>query len=123
MTLPPLEELKRLNGRRDLPWKVTESNAVTDRFGWSIFVDEETNDTAGTATPQDAQLVALAPPLLETVIKVHEAIDFLEKRWDTLNQDSSRVSGGHSEGFMDGIDYAIGTITRIARILEGEANE
>ena len=74
MTLPPLEELKRLNGRRDLPWKVTENNAVTDRFGWSIFVDEETNDTAGTATPQDAQLVALAPDLLAEVIRMKEEL-------------------------------------------------
>ena len=82
MTLPPLEELKRLNGRRDLPWKVTENNAVTDRFGWSIFVDEETNDTVGTATPQDAQLVALSPDLLAEVIRLREA---LEKQLDGIN--------------------------------------
>ena len=113
MTLPPLEELKRLNGRRDLPWKVTEKNAVTDRFGWSIFVDEETNDTVGTATPQDAQLVALAPELAAEVIRLREELT----QWQEAARDMQTL--GKADIPITKMWEYIND--RIARILEGDS--
>ena len=44
------------------PWKTTKKHAVTDRHGWSIFVDEE-NGTSPAATRGDARLAALAPEM------------------------------------------------------------
>lgn len=63
-------------------------------------------------------LAALAPELATAVIRLHEAIDFIWERWDTLSEEARREDSTYHEGFMDGLDYAIGTITRITRIME-----
>ncbi|WP_426707560.1 hypothetical protein ACEN2D_02290 [Corynebacterium auriscanis] len=108
MSLPSTEELKRLQGRRDLPWKVTENHAVTDRFGWSIFVDED-NRTACVATPQDAQLVALAPELLAEVIPLRRELGtYINHLNDMADKDKHMPK------------YALDAISSaLTRILEG----
>ena len=88
---------------------------------WNVAMLDLHRDT-GVIDNEHAQsnqrLAALAPELAAAVIRLHEAIDFIWERWDTLSEEARREDSTYHEGFMDGLDYAIGTITRITRIME-----
>ena len=89
------------------PWHV----AMLDLHRETGVIDNE-------HAQSNQRLAALAPELATAVIRLHEAIDFIWERWDTLSEEVRREDSTYHEGFMDGLDYAIGTITRITRIME-----